>query len=92
MTCNFASCAWDAVSDQPSWLTVTSGASGMGSGSVGYTVADNPGGPRSGTLTIAGQAFAVIARGNTLVLVPAVDVRTLRGVARGADTSGYRDP
>jgi hypothetical protein len=29
---------------------------------------------------------------NTLVLVPAVDVRTLRGVARGADTSGYRDP
>ena len=39
-----------------------------------------------------GPSFAVIARGNTLVLVPAVDVRTLRGVARGADTSGYRDP
>lgn len=38
-----------------------------------------------------GQKFDAIAKGNTIVLVPVVDVRTLRGSARGADTSNYRD-
>jgi hypothetical protein len=42
-----------------SWLTVTSGASGTGDGAVGYSVAANNGGSRSGTLTIAGQSFTV---------------------------------
>ncbi len=36
-----------------------SGATGNGPGSVGMTVAANPGGARSGTLTIAGQTFTV---------------------------------
>jgi hypothetical protein len=53
-------CAWTAVSNASSWLTVTSGASGTGNGSVGYTVAANPNTvTRSGTLTIAGQTFTV---------------------------------
>ena len=39
----------------------------------------------------AGQQFDVIAKGSIIVLVPAVDVRTLRGSARGADISEYRD-
>lgn len=39
----------------------------------------------------AGQKFDVIAKGGTIVLVPAVDVRSLRGSARGADTSDYRE-
>ena len=38
-----------------------------------------------------GQKFDVIAKGSMIVLVPAVDVRTLRGSARGADTSDYRE-
>jgi hypothetical protein len=51
-------CAWTAVSNDP-WITITSGASGTGGGTVRFTVAANTGGARSGTLTIAGQTFTV---------------------------------
>jgi plastocyanin len=54
-----AGCAWTAVSNS-SFITVTSGASGTGNGTVGYGVAANPSTlPRSGTVTIAGQTFTV---------------------------------
>jgi hypothetical protein len=53
-----AGCAWTAMSNAP-WLTITSGASGAGNGSVAYTVAANTGSARSGTLTIAGQTLTV---------------------------------
>jgi len=51
-------CSWNATSNV-AWVTVTSGASGSGNGTVGYSVAANTGGARSGTLTIAGQTFTV---------------------------------
>jgi hypothetical protein len=51
-------CAWTAVSNVP-WITVTSGASGTGGGTVKFTVAANSGAARSGTLTIAGQPLTV---------------------------------
>jgi hypothetical protein len=51
-------CAWTAASNAP-WLTITSGASGTGNGSVGFSAAANVAGSRSGTLTIAGQTFTV---------------------------------
>ena len=51
-------CSWTAASNA-SWLTVTSGGSGSGNGTVQYSAAANPGGARSGTLTIAGQTFTV---------------------------------
>ncbi|MEK7409400.1 MAG: S8 family serine peptidase [Acidobacteriota bacterium] len=58
-------CAWSAVSNA-SWITVTSGASGTGSGTVGYSVAANPATTsRTGTLTIAGQTFTVTQSGAT---------------------------
>jgi pseudomonalisin len=53
------SCSWTATSNASSWLHVTSGASGMGNGTVGYSVDANSGSARSGTLTIAGQTFTV---------------------------------
>ncbi len=54
-----AGCAWTAASND-SWITVTSGASGSGNGSVGFSVAANPNtSARPGTLTIAGQTFTV---------------------------------
>ena len=53
-----AGCAWTAASNAQ-WLTVTSGASGNGSGTVGYNVAANTGSARNGTLTIAGHTFTV---------------------------------
>ena len=43
-----------------SWLTVTSGGSGTGNGTVGFSAAANPTAQtRSGTLTVAGQTFTV---------------------------------
>lgn len=51
-------CSWTAVSGA-SWITVTSGGSGSGNGTVNYTVDPNPGGARSGSLTIGGQTFTV---------------------------------
>ncbi len=54
-----AGCAWTAVSNVP-WITITSGRSGTGNGTVQYSVASNTGGVRTGTITIAGQTFTVI--------------------------------
>src|SRR5262249_52292040 len=50
-------CAWTAVSNA-GWITINSGSSGMGNGTVSYAVAANPAiTPRTGTITIAGQPF-----------------------------------
>jgi hypothetical protein len=57
-------CAWTAASNA-SWITITSGASGSGNGSVGYSVAANSGAARSGTMTIAGATFTVNQAGAT---------------------------
>jgi hypothetical protein len=46
------------VANDP-WLTVTSGATGAGAGTVGFSSEANTGPPRSGTLTIGGQTFTV---------------------------------
>ena len=52
-------CAWTATSSQ-SWLTITSGSSGSGTGSVGYSVAANTAGTtRSATITAGGKTFTV---------------------------------
>ena len=51
-------CAWTTTSNAP-WITVTSGANGSGNGAVGFNVTANPGGARTGTLTIAGTTFSV---------------------------------
>ncbi len=54
-----AGCSWNAVSNDP-WIMITSGASGVGNGTVLYTVGVNgTGSPRSGTITIAGLTFTV---------------------------------
>jgi hypothetical protein len=52
-------CAWTAA-EPASWLTITSGASASGTGTVSYTAAANTTtSPRSTTLTVAGQAVTV---------------------------------
>jgi hypothetical protein len=51
-------CSWTAAS-QAGWITVTSGASGTGNGSVGFSAAANTGPARSGTILIAGQQVTV---------------------------------
>ena len=51
-------CRWTAVSNA-GWITVTSGGSGTGNGSAGFSVAANTGAARTGTLTIGGRGFTV---------------------------------
>jgi hypothetical protein len=51
-------CAWTAVSNA-AWITITSGNTGTGSGTVNYSVAANTGSNNTGTITIAGQTFTV---------------------------------
>ncbi len=46
-----SSCAWSATSNNPTWLTVTSGVSGTGSGTVSYAVLSTKS-ARNGTITI----------------------------------------
>jgi alpha-tubulin suppressor-like RCC1 family protein len=52
-----AGCAWTATPNVPWISNVTS--SGTGSGTANYTVAQNTGAARTGTITIAGQTFTV---------------------------------
>jgi hypothetical protein len=59
-----AGCSWTAVSNA-SWITILSGASGSGNGTVNYSVAANSGTTsRSGSMTIAGQNFRVTQAGS----------------------------
>ena len=57
-----AGCNWIAVSNN-SFITITSGASGSGSGTVNYSVAANGSTARSGSMTIAGLTFGVSQAG-----------------------------
>jgi hypothetical protein len=60
-----AGCNWTATSNA-SWITITSGSSGNGNGTVNYSVAaNNSTSPRAGTMTIAGQTFTVNQQGIT---------------------------
>jgi hypothetical protein len=58
VTASGPTCARTAASAAP-WVTITAGATGSGSGTIGYAVAANGGAARTGTLTIAGQTFTV---------------------------------
>src|SRR6185436_18938346 len=52
-------CSW-GVTNTNSWITITSGASRTGTGTIGYSLAANPAGlPRSGSLTVDGQTFTI---------------------------------
>jgi Zn-dependent metalloprotease len=62
-TINFSgNCSWVATSNV-SWVRITSGGSGSGSGTVSYTVDANRSGGRIGAITIADRTFAVIQNG-----------------------------
>jgi len=55
--------------EQRRWITIKSGSTGSGNGSVGYTVAPNPNtAARSGTLTVAGQTFTVMQAASSVDL------------------------
>lgn len=58
-----AGCGWNAAAGAP-WITINSGASGSGPGTVAYTVAAHAASvPRSGSLDVAGQTHTVTQQG-----------------------------
>jgi hypothetical protein len=72
-----AGCSWTAVSNV-SWITITSGASGSGNGSVGFTVAASTATTqRTGTITVAGQAVSVTQAAQTAPSAPS-NLRIIR--------------
>lgn len=56
-------CSWTAAVTTGSWLSITSGASGTGSGTTTVQIDANNGGARTGTLTIAGQTVTINQNG-----------------------------
>jgi hypothetical protein len=62
VTASSSTCARTAVSND-AFITITSGASGTGSGIVTYRVASNLGSQRTGTITVGGQTFTVTQAG-----------------------------
>jgi len=64
--------SWTAVS-HASWITVASGSSGSGSGTVSFSVDPTSvnAGPRTGTITIAGRVFTVTQDPND-IFIPAI--------------------
>jgi len=65
-------CGWSATSND-SWLSITTGSTGTGSGVVAFAASANVDcDPRAGTLTVAGQTFVVTQAGGAgaFVLTP----------------------
>lgn len=63
VTASWGSCSWTAVSNA-TWITVISGDSGMGNGTMDYSVSANTGATlRTGTITIAEQTFTITQDG-----------------------------
>ena len=74
---------WTAHSNA-SWITITSGASGDGSGAVSFSVTANTGAARSGTIVIAGQAFTIAQEG-----APAANLNFAGSLAQIASAGGW---
>jgi hypothetical protein len=80
-----STCPWTATSSVP-WVTITSGSSGTGLGSVSYSVAANTGSAsRTGTLTIANEPVT-IAQAGVACTVDLTPTSITLGAA-GADSS-----
>ena len=60
------SCSWNATSNNPDFITVTSGASGTGNGTIGYTVSANlTTDARFGTIAAGINAFTIYQPGGS---------------------------
>ena len=79
-------CSW-GVTNPSQWVSITTAASGTGSGSVGFSVDANNGPERTATLTIAGRAVTISqASGCTYSVVsPSTVLVDFAGGTRTAD-------
>jgi len=83
-----AGCNWTATSNVPAWITITSGSSGSGNGTVNFSVAANSGLTRSGSLTIAGQDVAINQQG-TPSCVTSVVASSFQNVSAAGGTVNF---
>jgi uncharacterized protein (TIGR03437 family) len=78
-------CSWTATSSA-AWLTITSGASGTGNGTVTYSVAANSAtASRTATLAVAGQTFTVTQTAAAAPPPPSAVLIAEGGVVNAAD-------
>jgi subtilisin family serine protease len=80
-------CAWTATSND-SWLSITSGSTGSGSGTVSFSAANNNGVDRIGTLFVAGSVFNVIQTGVPALSIDDGSFENSTGIVAGG--SSYR--
>ena len=64
-----AGCAW-SVSNASNFITITSGSSGTGSGTVDFSVTTYDGAARTGILYVAGEVIAINQTGSNTLSVP----------------------
>jgi hypothetical protein len=73
-----SSCSWTVSNNAPAWITITAGSAGTGNGTVSYSVSENTGFTRMGTMTIGGQTFTVTQSGSaacvSTILPPTSDL------------------
>ena len=67
-----AGCPWN-VFNTNTWITIISGLSGSGNGSVNYLVSQNTSATRSGQIHVAGQTFTVTQPGTSMTMAEALD-------------------
>jgi hypothetical protein len=53
-----AGCGWNAATSD-GWININGGATGVGAGTVSFTVQANNGGSRTGGISVRGQVFAI---------------------------------
>lgn len=87
VTASNASCPWNATSNS-SFLSITAGNSGTGSGTVLFQVQPNPSPQsRTGTLTIAGHIFTVQQAGGVLTCSYSINPTSYQATAAGGYSS-----
>jgi hypothetical protein len=72
-------CPWSATSSA-NWVSVSEGATGTGTGSVRLRVQANSGGPRTTTLTIAGEPFTLSQEGACQATLKPTDYNAKSGL------------
>lgn len=78
------SCSWTAASNTPDWLSVTSGASGTGTASVGYNALANTGtASRTGTIGAGTATFTVNQSASCGVTLSPAQVTVAAGATSG---------
>ena len=63
LTTSNSACAWTI--SKPTWVAITSGSSGSGTGTVSYSAEANTGAARNGSITAGGKTYAVSQAGVT---------------------------